>query len=140
MRSRHAPITGLSPGSATNGLTPAARFFSSSRTGSGFCSSLIFGAAGGAYLEALAVVEDTTPEGQVKIAAKALDVPLANAPANALVIGYDHRPEDGTAPSRSDTIMLLRADPDAKTITSLSFPLTRLAPLRAAPLLCLRRR
>ena len=46
------------------------------------CSSLIFGAAGGAYLEALAVVEDTTPEGQVKIAAKALDVPLANAPAN----------------------------------------------------------
>jgi LCP family protein required for cell wall assembly len=86
------------------------------------CSSLIFGAAGGAYLEALAAVEDLAPSEQVKIALKQLDIPPPNAPANALVIGYDHRPEDGTAPSRSDTVMLLRADPQAETITTLSFP------------------
>ena len=34
-----------------------------------------------------------------------------NKPSDALVIGYDHRPEDGNAPSRSDTLMLLRTDP-----------------------------
>ena len=86
------------------------------------CSSLVFGAAGGVYLEALAAVDDLAPSEQVKVALKQLDIAPANAPANAIVIGYDHRPEDGTAPSRSDTIMLLRADPNADTITSLSFP------------------
>ena len=86
------------------------------------CSSLIFGAAGGVYLEALAAVGDLAPREQVRIAAKQLDIPLPNAPANALLIGYDHRPEDGTAPSRSDTVMLLRADPQADTVSSLSFP------------------
>jgi LCP family protein required for cell wall assembly len=86
------------------------------------CSSLIFGAAGGVYLETLAAAHDLAPSEQVKIALKQLDIPPANAPANALVIGYDHRPEDGTAPSRSDTVMLLRADPQAETVTTLSFP------------------
>jgi LCP family protein required for cell wall assembly len=86
------------------------------------CSSLIFGTAGGVYLEALAAVEDLAPSEQVKVALKQLDIPPPNAPANALVIGYDYRPEDGTAPSRSDTVMLLRADPNAETISTLSFP------------------
>jgi LCP family protein required for cell wall assembly len=86
------------------------------------CSMLVFGAAGGIYLEALAAVEDLTPQEATKKAAERLDIPPPNAPANALVIGYDHRPEDGTAPSRSDTVMLLRADPDADTISMLSFP------------------
>jgi LCP family protein required for cell wall assembly len=86
------------------------------------CSSLIFGAAGGVYLEALAAVDDLAPSEQVKVALKQLDIPPPNAPANALVIGYDHRPEDGTAPARSDTVMLLRADPNAETISTLSFP------------------
>jgi LCP family protein required for cell wall assembly len=86
------------------------------------CSMLVFGAAGGVYLEALAAVEDLTPREATKKAAERLDIPLPNAPANALVIGYDHRPEDGTAPSRSDTVMLLRADPQGDTISMLSFP------------------
>ena len=43
-------------------------------------------------------------------------------PADALVIGYDHRPGDGNSPSRSDTVMLLRADPNTNTISMLSFP------------------
>ena len=86
------------------------------------CSSLIFGAAGGVYLEALAAVDDLAPSEQVRIALKQLEIPPADAPANALVIGSDHRTEDGASPSRSDTIMLVRADPNAETISTLSFP------------------
>src|SRR5687767_1700037 len=49
------------------------------------CSSLVFGAAGGVYLEALAAVDDLAPREAVKQASERLDIPLANAPANALV-------------------------------------------------------
>ena len=54
---------------------------------------------------------------------KSLDVPLPGQPATALVIGYDHRANEAKgAPSRSDTLMLVRADPGQKTISMLSFP------------------
>jgi LCP family protein required for cell wall assembly len=43
-------------------------------------------------------------------------------PAIALVIGYDHRAGEGGDPSRSDTMMLIRADPVTKTISLLSLP------------------
>jgi LCP family protein required for cell wall assembly len=46
----------------------------------------------------------------------------ANHAAIALVIGYDHRAGDHGAPSRSDTLMLMRADPVTDTISLLSFP------------------
>ena len=55
-------------------------------------SALVFGVAGGAYLYSHQLVSDIqarTP-GVVK-AQKALDIPAANAPAIALIIGYDHR-------------------------------------------------
>ena len=85
---------------------------------------VVSGVAGGAYLyvhESVAAVAPRSVE--VKKAAKQLDVPLPGAPATALVIGYDRRKSDGkNAPSRSDTLMLVRADPDAKTISMLSFP------------------
>jgi LCP family protein required for cell wall assembly len=85
---------------------------------------LAAGAAGGAYLyfhESVAAVAAKTPA--VKRAARQLDVPLPGQPAIALVIGYDHREEDGDgAPSRSDTLMLMRADPETKSISLLSFP------------------
>ncbi len=86
---------------------------------------LVAGAlAGGAYLyfhESVAAVQAHTPA--VKAAAKRLDVALPGHAAIALVVGYDRRANDpkGT-PSRSDTIMLLRADPQTKTISLLSFP------------------
>jgi len=49
--------------------------------------------------------------------------PVAGQPATAIVIGYDHRVSDGKgAPSRSDTIMLIRADPRSNTISLMSFP------------------
>jgi LCP family protein required for cell wall assembly len=41
----------------------------------------------------------------------------------ALVIGYDHRAGEAvSAPSRSDTVMLLRADPATKSVSMMSFP------------------
>ena len=85
---------------------------------------LAAGAAGGAYLyfhESVAAVAAKTPA--VKRAARKLDVPLPGQPALALVIGYDHRLEDGEGtPSRSDTLMLVRADPQTDAISLLSFP------------------
>jgi len=50
-------------------------------------------------------------------------VPSADQPAVAIVIGYDRRygKEQG-GESRSDTIMLIRADPRLDTISMLSFP------------------
>jgi LCP family protein required for cell wall assembly len=82
------------------------------------------GVAGGLYLylhQSVAAVAAKSKD--VKIAARRLKAPLPNEPANAIVIGYDHRANEtkGT-PSRSDTIMLLRADPHLKTISLLSFP------------------
>ena len=71
---------------------------------------LVVGTAGGAYLyfhESVAAVAAKTPE--VRRAARKLDVPLPGHPAMALVIGYDRRLADGeNAPSRSDTLMLVR--------------------------------
>jgi LCP family protein required for cell wall assembly len=85
---------------------------------------LVGGTAGGAYLylhESVAAVAPRSVE--VKEALETLDVPLPGQPATALVIGYDRRANEAKdAPSRSDTLMLVRADPDGKTISMLSFP------------------
>ncbi len=86
------------------------------------CGIVVGGAAGGTYLWALESVDSLKPREQVKQASKRLNIPLPNQPTIALVIGYDHRPEDGSAPSRSDTVMLVRADPANETISMLSFP------------------
>jgi LCP family protein required for cell wall assembly len=89
-------------------------------------AALVFaaGAAGGAYLyfhESVAAVAAKTPA--VKKAARQLAVPLPGQPAVALVIGYDFRVTDGKGtPSRSDTLMLVRADPETDSISLLSFP------------------
>jgi LCP family protein required for cell wall assembly len=85
---------------------------------------LVGGTAGGAYLylhESVAAVAPKSVE--VKKALKALDVALPGQPATALVIGYDRRADEAKGtPSRSDTLMLMRADPGEKTISMLSFP------------------
>ncbi len=87
-------------------------------------ASLGAGAAGGAYLyfhQSVAAVQAHTPD--VVRAEHSLDIPVANQPAIALVIGYDHRAGDAVSdPSRSDTVMLIRADPVTKSISLLSFP------------------
>ncbi|MGH3001749.1 MAG: LCP family protein [Gaiellaceae bacterium] len=87
-------------------------------------TSLGIGIGGGAYLyfhQSVAAVQASTPE--VVKAQKVLNIPKANAPAIALVIGYDHRAGFASVnPSLSDTLMLIRADPVSKTISLLSFP------------------
>ncbi len=95
--------------------------------------ALVFmaGSAGGAYLyfhESVAAVAAKTPA--VRRAARQLAVPLPGQPAVALLIGSDHRSEDGKgAPSRSDTLMLVRADPETDSISLLSFPRDMLVPI-----------
>jgi LCP family protein required for cell wall assembly len=82
------------------------------------------GVAGGAYLylhESVAAVAPRSAD--VKVTARRLDLPVAGQPATALVIGYDQRAGDAKGtPSRSDTLMLLRANPKNETISLLSFP------------------
>jgi LCP family protein required for cell wall assembly len=80
--------------------------------------------AGGAKLYfdySVAAVRAHSPE--VIAAAKDLDAaPAAGQPATAIVIGYDQRAGESGTGSRSDTVMLLRADPKRDTVTLLSFP------------------
>lgn len=89
---------------------------------------VVGGLAGGLYLyehQTAASFAAHTPG--VKKAQKQLsiEVPDPSEPAVALVIGYDKRAgadaaiDDG---SRSDTVMLVRADPDLKAVSLLSFP------------------
>ncbi len=91
-------------------------------------SSLGLAVAGGAYLWFHQSVADVQSHPDLKRVSKELDIPVANHPAIALVIGYDHRVGIG-GPSRSDTIMLIRADPIQKTVSLLSFPRDLLAPI-----------
>jgi LCP family protein required for cell wall assembly len=90
---------------------------------------LIFAVAlvGGIYLwyheEVVAEVQPESPG--VKEAQEFLSehVPSPGQAAIALVIGYDKRAgKERELKPRSDTVMLLRTDPDTKTISMLSFP------------------
>ncbi len=87
------------------------------------CVAIIMGIAGGAYLYADENAHAFAPRSvKTAQAAKRLNHPIPGEAANALVIGYDHRPEDGDFPGRSDTVMLMRADPNTNSISLLSFP------------------
>jgi LCP family protein required for cell wall assembly len=92
---------------------------------------LVCGLVGGFYLwihESAAALRPHTAE--AKAAQARLDDP--KGAAIAMVIGYDHRAGDGDAPSRSDTMMLIRADPVTKTISLLSFPRDLVVPIYCA--------
>jgi LCP family protein required for cell wall assembly len=92
---------------------------------------VVVGVVGGFYLwahESVAALRPTSAEGQLTQAR--LDPP--KSAAIALVVGYDHRAGDGSAPSRSDTMMLIRADPVTNTISLLSFPRDLVVPLYCA--------
>ena len=82
------------------------------------------GAAGAAYLkqhEFFTAVAPKTP--QDRAAQKELDVPIPGQPTNALVIGTDkRRGPEADVTGRSDTLMLVRADPQTNAISMLSFP------------------
>jgi LCP family protein required for cell wall assembly len=83
------------------------------------------GLLGGAYLYLHENVGNVQAHSKdVITASKYADVaPPAGQPATALVVGYDHRAGvESKLPSRSDTIMLIRADPNTKSMSLLSFP------------------
>jgi len=84
------------------------------------------GLAGGAYLYLEeGVAQAIAPrDAQVIAASETLDAVPAGEPAVALAIGYDRRmgAEGAVNGARSDTIMLLRADPKTKSVSMLSFP------------------
>jgi LCP family protein required for cell wall assembly len=89
---------------------------------------LVCGLVGGFYLwihESAAALRPHTA--QAKAAQARLDDP--KGAAIAMVLGYDHRAGDGDSPSRSDTMMLIRADPVTKTISLLSFPRDLMVPI-----------
>jgi LCP family protein required for cell wall assembly len=94
------------------------------------------GLAGGVYLyghETLNAIAAHSK--QAKATAKDKHVtPIASptAPATALVIGYDTRKGKDAAlgqQSRSDTLMLVRADPSNKTLSLMSFPRDLVVPI-----------
>jgi LCP family protein required for cell wall assembly len=93
---------------------------------------LTAGAAGGGYLWLHEQVGDLAPTSPgAKQAQRDLTVLAADRPAIALVIGYDRRKGDGKGtPSRSDTLMLVRADPTTDSISLLSFPRDLLVEVR----------
>ena len=80
--------------------------------------------AGGAWLfinQSVSAVRAHTPEAIE--AQKILAAPAPGQPTVAMIIGYDKRAGiEKSFESRSDTIMLVRADPKGKTISLLSFP------------------
>jgi LCP family protein required for cell wall assembly len=92
---------------------------------------LVVGLVGGFYLWAHESAAALRPRSaDAKRAEARLDaVPDAKHAAIALVIGYDHRAGERGLPSRSDTMMLMRADPVTKTISLLSFPRDLVVPI-----------
>ena len=89
------------------------------------------GLLGGAYLyfhEQVKAVQAHDPE--LIRAEKGLVLTAAGKPATALIVGYDHRAgPEAKLPSRSDTVMLVRADPIDKTVSLMSLPRDLLVPI-----------
>jgi LCP family protein required for cell wall assembly len=83
------------------------------------------GLAGGVWLYFEHSVEATRASSPEARAAQAIldEVPPPDQPAVAMVLGYDsRRGADKGNPPRSDTVLLVRADPQSKAISLLSFP------------------
>jgi LCP family protein required for cell wall assembly len=86
---------------------------------------LIGGFAGGnyLYLERDIAEKLTATSPDLKAAQEKLDVVVPGEPTVALVLGYDKRKgREAAQTGHSDTLMLVRADPEQKTISMLSFP------------------
>jgi LCP family protein required for cell wall assembly len=95
---------------------------------------LAAGVGGGLYLYAHQSVNAIRAHSvDVRRAQKKLDIPLPGQAAIALVVGYDQRRgAEFSGVSRSDTVMLIRADPRTKTISLLSFPRDLIVPIYCA--------
>jgi LCP family protein required for cell wall assembly len=82
------------------------------------------GAAGAVYLKQHEFFEAVKPKSKTdKAAQKDLDAPIPGQPTIALVIGTDkRRGPEADLTGRSDTLMLVRADPETDSISLLSLP------------------
>lgn len=77
---------------------------------------------GGAYLYLDDTLEAAVPDTPTARAARAATTPaLPGKPTNILLMGSDTRPSEGD-PGRSDSLILVRMDPDRDLISMLSFP------------------
>lgn len=91
-------------------------------------TSLAFGVAGGYWLDGEQTVVDidraSRKDPQIRKAAQKLDIALPGRPAIAMVVGQDFRKwaKDEEKGGRADTVMLIRADPNVGTLSTLSFP------------------
>jgi len=99
---------------------------------------VVTGLAGGLYLYAHETLNAIAPHSkEVKQSQKDLaQLPAPSEAAVALVVGYDARAGSegfGLKDSRSDTIMLIRADPQTKTLSMLSFPRDLQVPIYCDP-------
>ncbi len=65
---------------------------------------------------------DLTPGGTIKGAEDVITRAQVGDPQTFLMIGSDHRAKAGKQDARSDTMILVRLDPDASAITVLSIP------------------
>src|SRR5262245_61634221 len=93
---------------------------------------LVVAFAAGAYLffhQSVAAIQAHSED--AKAAQKFLgEPPPPGHAAIALVIGYDHRANEAAgAPSRSDTVMLVRTDPSNHTVSMMSFPRDMVVPV-----------
>ena len=97
---------------------------------------LVGGTAGGAYLylhESVAAVAPRVGRGEEGARSRSTS-PLPGEPATALVIGYDRRADEGkNTPSRSDTLMLVRADPGDEDDLAALVPARPRVPRSTAP-------
>ena len=103
---------------------------------------VVSGLAGGLYLYGHETLNSIAAHSKaVVVSQKDLKVPTASEPAVALLVGYDARAGVGgfgAAGSRSDTIMLVRADPQTNTLSLLSFPRDLQVPIYCDPTTALR--
>ncbi|MDX6525292.1 MAG: polyisoprenyl-teichoic acid--peptidoglycan teichoic acid transferase [Gaiellales bacterium] len=67
-------------------------------------------------------VTNLTSRPDLQAAAHHLDLPIAGKPVTVLLLGYDHRSWEKTTQSRSDTMILMRLDPQRHSLTVLSMP------------------
>src|SRR6266571_1293167 len=90
------------------------------------------GTAGAAYLKTHQFIAAISPKKKAdRAAAKRLDLAIPGQPTIALVIGTDRRKgRQAELTGRSDTLILVRADPATKSLSMLSFPRDLIATLK----------
>ncbi|MGZ4336103.1 MAG: LCP family protein [Gaiellaceae bacterium] len=90
------------------------------------------GAAGAAYLKTHQFLQAIAPKTKAdRAAAKRLDLAIPGQPTVALVIGTDRRKgKEAELTGRSDTLILVRADPGTNALSMLSFPRDLIATIK----------